>query len=71
MTRTRVLGMCALRDLRDMTLDQGHYPYHWAMENNCIKYYPDLTSGEVVMARTQCEQTDGRTNGQVDSYIPP
>ena len=28
------------------------------MENNCVKYYPDQTSGYEVEAQTQCEQTD-------------
>ena len=48
------------------------------MDNNCVKYYPDRTSGYEVMARTRCEQTDrqmerqtdGQTDRQGDSYIP-
>ena len=38
----------------------------WVMDNNCVKYYPDPTSGHKVMARTRSEQMDG----QGDSCIP-
>ena len=30
----------------------------WVMDNNCVKYYPDQTSGYEIEARTRCEQTD-------------
>ena len=45
----------------------------WDMDNNCVKLYPDRTREYRVMARTRCEQTDGRTDRQSDSYmyIPP
>ena len=39
----------------------------WVMDNNCVKYFPDRTSGYEVMAQTRCEQRDR----QGDSYIPP
>ena len=28
------------------------------MDNNCVKFYPDLTRGKEVMTQTICEQTD-------------
>ena len=43
----------------------------WVMDNNCVIYYTDQNSGYKVMARTRCEQTDGQTDRQDDSYIPP
>ena len=40
--------------------------YSWFMDNNCVKYYPDRTrrggGGYKVMAQTQCEQTDSKTD---------
>ena len=41
-----------------------------AMDNNCVKYYADRTSGYGVMARTRIEQTDGRTEIRTDRVIP-
>ena len=38
----------------------------WVMDNYCVKYYPDQTSGCKVMTQTRCEQTDRRTDRQTD-----
>ena len=60
-------------DLGDMILSQGH-DTPLGHGNNCVKLYPDWTREYKVMARTRCEQTDGRTDrqteGQTDRAIP-
>ena len=43
----------------------------WVMDNNCVKYHPDRTREYEAMSWTLCEQTDGQTDGQGESYIPP
>ena len=64
-----------------VTLTLGIWPWvkvmthPWVMDNNCVKLYPDRTREYKVIARTRSEQTDrqtdGRTDRQGDSYIPP
>ena len=43
--------------------------YPWVMDNNCVKYYPDQTSGNGVMARTRSEQMDRRTDGKTGWFL--